>query len=400
MKREVINYFIIGIIGVLIIIAGYFIYDKIVPKELPSNLIAGTGRIDGDLIFLNTKYAARVDEIFVNDGDRVHKGDIVASLASKEIEAKLEAVAEGINAAQKDKEAFRASIKTDEMELLLLSEQLPKSVQKKKQKSLQLKASLRAIEAQIVQLQLQLEQEAKDLNRSRYLFENKAISDQEFELVQLKKECTEQKLLTTTHKRNELKQMLKSASTDVEIATTNLKQINIKKQGIKSQRIKLDAVTARIKQLQAQKREIMAIIDELEIRSPIDGVVIDRIAQPGTVVGGGGSIAMLIDPSELYLKVFVDTLENGKVSLGDSAVIFLDAFPEDPIEAKVVRVEQRAEFTPKEVQIRSDRIQLMFAVHIKPLKLHPNLKLGLPAIGVISTDGKGLPENTEMLGGL
>ena len=239
MKREVINYFIIGIIGVLIIIAGYFIYDKIVPKELPSNLIAGTGRIDGDLIFLNTKYAARVDEIFVNDGDRVHKGDIVASLASKEIEAKLEAVAEGINAAQKDKEAFRASIKTDEMELLLLSEQLPKSVQKKKQKSLQLKASLRAIEAQIVQLQLQLEQEAKDLNRSRYLFENKAISDQEFELVQLKKECTEQKLLTTTHKRNELKQMLKSASTDVEIATTNLKQINIKKQGIKSQRINL-----------------------------------------------------------------------------------------------------------------------------------------------------------------
>ena len=55
MKREIINYIIIGIIVALIAIAGYFIYNKITPKELPSNLIAGTGRIDGDLIFLNTK---------------------------------------------------------------------------------------------------------------------------------------------------------------------------------------------------------------------------------------------------------------------------------------------------------------------------------------------------------
>jgi len=400
MKREIINYIIIGIIITLVAIAGYFIYNKITPKELPSNLIAGTGRIDGDLIFLNTKYAARMNEIFVSDGDHVRKGDVIARLASEEIVAKLEAVSEGINAARKEQEAFKASIKASEMELSLLNTQLPKSVQKKKQKSLQQEASLRGVESQIIQFQLQLEKEAKDLNRSRYLFRDKTISDHNFELAQLKKQCAEQKLLTTTYKRNELEQKLQSAKTDVKIATANLKQIDIKKQGIKSQRIKMDAVAARIKQLQAQKREIIAMINELEIRSPIDGVVVDRVAQPGMVIGGGGAIALLIDPSKLYLKIFVDTLENGKISIGDSAVIFLDALPEDPIEAKVVRIEQRAEFTPKEVQIRSDRIQLMFAVHIKPVKMHSNLKLGLPAIGVISIDGKGLPEDAEMLGGL
>jgi len=162
----------------------------------------------------------------------------------------------------------------------------------------------------------------------------------------------------------------------------------------------MDAVGARIKQLQAQKKEIIAMMNELEIRSPIDGLVIDRVAEPGMVVGGGGTIAMLINPNALYLKIFVDTLENAKISIGDSAVIFLDALPEYPIEAKVVRVEQRAEFTPKEVQIRSDRIQLMFAVYIKPVKMHSYLKLGLPAIGVISIDGKDLPEDIEILGGL
>jgi len=400
MKREIINYIIIGIIVALVAIAGYFIYNKITPKKLPSNLIAGTGRIDGDLIFLNTKYSARMNEISVYDGDLVRKGDVIAKLASKEIEAKLEAVSESINATKKEQEAYSASIEVSEMELLLLSGKLPKLVQKKKQKSLQLEASLNGIESQIIQIKLQLKQESKDLNRNKPLLRDKSISDHHFELLQLKKQSTEQKLLTATHKRNELKEMLNSAKTDIEIATDNLEQINIKKQSIKSQRIKMEAVGARIKQLQAQKKEIIAMMNELEIRSPIDGLVIDRVAEPGMVVGGGGTIAMLINPNALYLKIFVDTLENAKISIGDSAVIFLDALPEYPIEAKVVRVEQRAEFTPKEVQIRSDRIQLMFAVYIKPVKMHSYLKLGLPAIGVISIDGKDLPEDIEILGGL
>jgi HlyD family secretion protein len=45
--------------------------------------------------------------------------------------------------------------------------------------------------------------------------------------------------------------------------------------------------------------------------------------------------------------------------------------------------------------VRSDRIQRVFAVHLKPMKPDPLLKLGLPAIGVITTDGKGLPGSLE-----
>jgi HlyD family secretion protein len=106
-------------------------------------------------------------------------------------------------------------------------------------------------------------------------------------------------------------------------------------------------------------------------------------------------VATLIDPRSLYLKIFVDTMENGKIKIGDKAVIFLDAYPDRPIEAKVVRIAQKAEFTPKEVSVRSDRIQRVFAVHLKPLKVDPLLKLGIPAIGVISTDGKGLPHSLD-----
>jgi len=99
----------------------------------------------------------------------------------------------------------------------------------------------------------------------------------------------------------------------------------------------------------------------------------------------------LLDPHSLYLKIFVDTIQNGKIKLGDKAVIFLDAYPNHPIKAKVVRIAQKAEFTPKEVSVRSDRIQRVFALHLKPLQVDPLLKLGIPAIGVVSLNGKDLP---------
>jgi HlyD family secretion protein len=129
----------------------------------------------------------------------------------------------------------------------------------------------------------------------------------------------------------------------------------------------------------------------MELRSPVDGFVMEKIANNGEVIGSGMAVATLIDPKSLYLKIFVDTLQNGKIKIGDPAVIFLDSDPDHAIAAKVARIEQKAEFTPKEVSVASDRIQRVFAVHLQPLNVDPLLKLGIPAVGVISLDGKGLP---------
>jgi len=141
----------------------------------------------------------------------------------------------------------------------------------------------------------------------------------------------------------------------------------------------------------------MVILDELKIRSPVDGYIVDKIADKGEVLGEGMVVATVIDPETLYLKIFVDTINNGKIKIGDRALIFLDAYPDRPIEARVVRISQRAEFTPKEVAVKEDRIQRVYAVHIKPLKVEPVLKLGLPAVGVISITGKGLPKSLKEL---
>ena len=179
----------------------------------------------------------------------------------------------------------------------------------------------------------------------------------------------------------------------LQAAKSTLSQAKTALKKIKALQLGIEALHNALLALQAQKQEIVAMIEDMQLRSPINGYVTQKIALPGEVVGAGMSVLRLLDPKTLYLQIFVDTLQNAKVKVGDKAVVFLDGLPNHPIAAKVVRIAKKAEFTPKDVAVRSDRIQKVYAVHIKPLEVEPILKLGLPAIGVISTDGRGLPKS-------
>ena len=78
---QIVKKYWIGIIAAgLILVASGMIYVKLHPKTLPENLIEGSGRIDGDLVNLNTKYPGRVRRMLVEDGTLVKKGMIVAVL--------------------------------------------------------------------------------------------------------------------------------------------------------------------------------------------------------------------------------------------------------------------------------------------------------------------------------
>ena len=141
---------------------------------------------------------------------------------------------------------------------------------------------------------------------------------------------------------------------------------------------------AQIKAATATRDELRLVIGTFTLKAIKGGIIIDKIALPGEMVGAGGGIVSMIDPDALYLKLYIDTVQNGKVALGDKALIYLDGNPGHPVPARVVRISAQAEFTPKEVNVKNDRIQRMFAVHLKPLQSVPEIKLGLPAVGVIS----------------
>ena len=375
------KYWLAVAIAVLLVISGWMIYVKLHPKELPENLVEGTGRIDGDLVNLNTKYPGRVKKITVNDGTVVKKGMVVAVLGSREYEAQKAQIEAQIEAQKKTLKA-----KTTELEIARTT--IPAGLEKAQEQLKATQAKLKVLEENINAQNKVLEQAKRDHERSEFLYKSKAIDPHTFELSKLKVDTEQDRYNALLLQRDELKSAIAVAESAVREAQASQEKIHAIEDS-------LEALKEGIKALEASKRQVETMIEELTLKSPLDGHVVEKIANEGEVIGAGMPVATLIDPHSLYLKIFVDTLENGKVKIGDKAVIFLDAYPNRPIEAKVVRIAQKAEFTPKEVSVRSDRIQRVFAVHLKPLKVDPLLKLGIPAIGVISTDGKGLPSSLD-----
>ncbi len=373
------KYGIYLLIILLVIVASIMIYIKINPKELPSNLMSATGKIDGDLIALNTKYGGRIRDISIADGEQISQGDIVAILGSREYAKKIEALSAEVDAANDNLKAMLNEFHILEVSVPLEINKAHKAVEIAQAQKKELLSSLRSLQAVV-------QQSKKDLQRTQTLYEKKLIAQHKLELAQLQ-------YTSDTEKLQALQEQSIAFNKAVEIAQDNYELALVQKKKVIAAHNNIEATKSKIVALKANKEALEAVMDDLSIRSPIDGYVVEKIANKGEVLGAGMVIATLIDPQSLYLKVFVDTMENGKIKIGDSAVIFLDAQPDKAIKAKVVSIAANAEFTPKDVAVRSDRIQRVYAVHLKPLEVDPLLKLGIAAIGVISTDGKNLPES-------
>ncbi len=374
----------LGIFAVaLLSLAAVMIYEKLNPKELPPGLIQGVGHIDGDLTTLNVKYPGRLSKILVHEGDAIKKGQVIAVLKSDEFKARLSRMSAEESAKRDELSAKRTELEISKKSIPLLLKKADAALRSAKSKEAQLKAEISAVKEVV-------KQDGRDYNRTRDLYEKRLIQKEMLEKAELKLNTDEQKLKALMHKKEEVAAAINLSKADLKQAQAMQKKIEALEQVI-------SALKEGIKAVAAAKSEVESMLNDMTLRSPIDGFVVEKIANPGEVLGSGMAVATLIDPNSLYLKIFVDTIENGKMKIGDRAVIFLDSYPNRPIEAKVVRIAQRAEFTPKEVNVRSDRIQRVFAVHIKPLKADPLLKLGIPATGVIALKNSSLPKSLNDL---
>lgn len=363
----------------LVLVASGLIINTLSAPKLASNLVQGSGRMDGDLINLNAKYAGRISELSIQEGEKVTIGQGIAVLSSHEYEAQKAQIEAQISARAQE-------LSAKETELEIASQTIPETLSKAKANLAIKKHQREELDKNIASQTSILAQDKRDLERMKNLYEQNLIEKRQVETATLKHQTSGDVLAGLNQKREQLSLAMGVSQSELIEAMAHQKTLQAMTQG-------LEALKASLKALEASKTQIEAVLNEMTLRSSVDGVVVEKIANKGEVVGAGSVVATLLDPNSLYLKIFVDTKQNGNLHVGDDAVIFLDGKPNEPILAKVVRIEQKAEFTPKEVSVPSDRIQRVFALHVKPLAPQPTLKLGIPAVGVVSMDGKGLPKS-------
>ena len=131
---------------------------------------------------------------------------------------------------------------------------------------------------------------------------------------------------------------------------------------------------------------------EATIASPIDGVVLRKNLEAGETATPGVPILTLLDTHDLWLRAFVPETDIGRVRVGQRATINIDADPGRAFPGTVSEISSEAEFTPKNVQTKKERVNLVFRIKIAVPGAEGVLKPGMPADAVVhvapSSDGQ------------
>jgi HlyD family secretion protein len=105
---------------------------------------------------------------------------------------------------------------------------------------------------------------------------------------------------------------------------------------------------------------------EATIRAPVAGRIEYKVIENGAVLPPGGRVATLLDPTDVYMTVFLGTDVAGKLKIGDQARIVLDSFHgRPPLPAFVSFISPEAQFTPKYVETAVERDKLMYRIKLQ-----------------------------------
>lgn len=120
-------------------------------------------------------------------------------------------------------------------------------------------------------------------------------------------------------------------------------------------------------------------IEKTTIEAPIDGTILVKAIELGELASVGRVIAVLVDLSDLELKIYIPESDIGRVRLNDAARVQIDAFPGRTFDARVKRIDERAQFTPKDIHMPEERSRLVFGVTLALDNRDGYLKPGMPA---------------------
>ncbi|HEY8337398.1 MAG TPA: HlyD family efflux transporter periplasmic adaptor subunit [Tardiphaga sp.] len=152
-------------------------------------------------------------------------------------------------------------------------------------------------------------------------------------------------------------------------------------------------VTARERAIASAKAlvdQIDAQIADTNLTAPVRGRVLYRLANPGEVVSAGGKVLTIVNMSEIYMEIYLPSEQVMRIPVGSQARIVFDG-ADFAVPAKVSFVSPEAQFTPKQVETRSERDKLMFRIK---LRVPPSLiarhldqvKTGTRGIGYVRLD--------------
>lgn len=134
-----------------------------------------------------------------------------------------------------------------------------------------------------------------------------------------------------------------------------------------------------VRSIEALVAQIEHQLEESKITNPVNGTVLNQYAEPGEITAFGKPLYKIANLDELTLRVYISEPQLSQIAIGDKVSVNID-FGKDikSYEGRISWISSAAEFTPKIIQTKEERVNLVYAMDIK-VKNDGSLKIGMPA---------------------
>lgn len=297
------------------------------------NIIETSSSIEAINIEIRSKVTGDLIKTFVKEGQLVHKGDTLFELDTKDLLIQYNQALANYQSAEAKYRTILQGVREED------------------------KAQLREI---VRQAQVNFENAKKDYERIKNLYETQSISQKTFDDAELR---------------------MRVAETQLKSAQENLQKAQ--RGPLKSE---IEAVKAQMDAAKYQVDLLKKKIDDSRIIATANGYISLINFEEGELVPAGALITKLINIDEVFLKIYIPEVQLGKIQYGQEAEVRVDAFPNETFSGKIAFISSEAEFTPKNIQTKDERVKLVYAVKIKIDNKDHRLKEGMLCDVIIKTD--------------
>jgi HlyD family secretion protein len=352
------------------------------------NRILVSGNLELTQVDLSFKIAGRLVELTVREGQWVKKGELIARLDAKQLEQQRSRDQASVSAARSQYEQLQTTI---EYQKATLESEVAARRAELAQAQARLEELLAGSRPQEIQQAEAAVNDAKAWNdvarieweRAQTLYKNEDISTQQYDQARTKQESTTAQLRQAEQKlalvrEGPRKEEIAGARAQVARAQAAVANAEASRLELRRKEQELGARQAEIQRTRAQTGITDAQIADTVLVAPIDGVVLVKSAELGEVIAAGTTIVSIGDLEHPWLRAYVNETDLGRVKLGGLAKLSTDSFPGKTYEGRISFIASEAEFTPKQIQTKEERVKMVYRIKIDVDNSSHELKNNMP----------------------
>jgi len=354
-------------------------YTSYMGKLTKKGFITLHGWVEGTEVLLSSKETGNVIKLPVDEGDEVKIKDLIVQIDSQQIRSKLEAAyadienaKDGLKRAADDVLIFESRVKGAKIALELARKQSAARIN-------EAKAGFEATKERLKQFEYNYVKAEKDFIRFSSLFKKKKISQSKMDSVEERYNVTKaavEQIKNDLNKSRASLSLAKATVTEIEFKKNELETLKRKYNKAKTE---INMAKSKLDSVKARKNEIAATLTDTYIYAPVKGTLVDKFVEIGEHVVPGTPVVLIIDMHRLYIKSYVEQIHIGKIKYKDIARIYVDSYPDRYFKGKITFIAPKAEFTPRDIQMKEHRSKIVYKVEIGIDNPEGILKPGMPA---------------------